>query len=99
MKRTNHMSSHLGGFNSGASLGGKVSRYRDKQNIYKQGEPAYTLFDIEAGGVRRSTRTKDQPAAGTAIQAERDFIVYLHLAGLLYRMMCHPSCPVRPCLT
>ncbi len=44
MKRTNLMSSHLGGFNSGASLGGKVSRYRDKQNIYKQGEPAYTLF-------------------------------------------------------
>ncbi len=51
MKRTNHMSSHLGGFNSGASLGGKVSRYRDKQNIYKQGEPAYTLFYIQSGGV------------------------------------------------
>jgi hypothetical protein len=30
--------SHLSGFSSGASLGGKVSRYRDKQNIYKQGE-------------------------------------------------------------
>src|SRR2546429_1135520 len=50
MKRTKHMSSHLGGFNSGASLGGKVSRYRDKQNIYKQGEPAYTLFYIQSGG-------------------------------------------------
>jgi len=48
MKRTKHMSSHLGGFNSGASLGGKVSRYRDKQNIYKQGEPAYTLFYIQS---------------------------------------------------
>src|SRR3979411_1003587 len=67
MRRTNHMASHLGGFNSGASLGGKVSRYRDKQNIYKQGEPAYTLFYIQAGGGRLSTRTQDQPAAGPSI--------------------------------
>ena len=37
MKRTNHVASRLRGFSSGASLGGKVSRYRDKQNIYKQG--------------------------------------------------------------
>jgi len=49
MKRTKHMSSHLGGFNSGASLGGKVSRYRDKQNIYKQGEPAYTAVTAILG--------------------------------------------------
>ncbi len=52
MKRTNHVASRLRGFSSGASLGGKVSRYRDKQNIYKQGTPAYTLFYIQEGGVR-----------------------------------------------
>jgi hypothetical protein len=40
MKRMNKTNSHLGGFNSGASLGGKVSHYRDKQHIYKQGAPA-----------------------------------------------------------
>src|ERR1700693_3316789 len=86
MKRTNHMSSHLGGFNSGASLGGKVSRYRDRQNIYKQGEPAYTLFYIQSGGVRLSTRTKDQPAAVTAILGVHDFFGELCLAGYPLRM-------------
>jgi len=86
MKRTNHMSSHLGGFNSGASLGGKVSRYRDKQNIYKQGEPAYTLFYIQSGGVRLSTRTKDQPAAVTAILGVHDFFGELCLAGYPLRV-------------
>src|SRR5467141_1017723 len=86
MKRTNPMSAHLGGFNSGASLGGKVSRYRDKQNIYKQGEPAYTLFYIQSGGVRLSTRTKDQPAAVTAILGVHDFFGELCLAGYPLRM-------------
>jgi hypothetical protein len=57
MKRTNHAASRLRGFSSGASLGGKVSRYRDKQNIYKQGTPAYTLFYIQEGGVRLTTRS------------------------------------------
>jgi hypothetical protein len=37
MKRVNKMVSRLGGFSSGASLGGKVSWYRKKQNIYMQG--------------------------------------------------------------
>jgi hypothetical protein len=47
MKRTEKTTTQLGGFPSGASLGGTVSRYRDKQNIYKQGAPAYTLFYIQ----------------------------------------------------
>ncbi len=42
MKRTKKRTSQLHGFSSGASLGGKVSRYRGEQNIYKQGAPAYT---------------------------------------------------------
>jgi hypothetical protein len=49
MKRTSQMASHVGGFASGASLGGKVLRYRDKQNIYMQGDPAYTLFYRKQG--------------------------------------------------
>jgi hypothetical protein len=65
MKRMKQMASPLGGFSSGASLGGKVSRYRRKQNIYTQGAPAYTLFYIQEGGVRLTTRTKHQPSAVT----------------------------------
>jgi CRP-like cAMP-binding protein len=58
--------SPLGSFSSGTNLGGKVSRYREKQNIYSQGEPAHTLFYIQEGGVRLTTRTKHQPSAVTA---------------------------------
>jgi CRP-like cAMP-binding protein len=81
MKRMNQMASHLGGFSSGASLGGKVSGYRRKQNIYTQGAPAYTLFYIQEGGVRLTARTKRQPAAVTAILGVGDFFGELCLAG------------------
>jgi CRP/FNR family cyclic AMP-dependent transcriptional regulator len=86
MKRMNQMASHLGGFNSGASLGGKVSHYRDKQDIYKQGTPAYTLFYIQEGGVRLTTKTKHQAAAVTAILGAHDFFGELCLAGYPLRM-------------
>jgi CRP/FNR family cyclic AMP-dependent transcriptional regulator len=78
--------SHLTGFSSGASLGGKVSHYRDKQNIYKQGERAYTLFYIQEGGVRLSNRTKQQPSVVTAILGVGDFFGELCLAGYPLRM-------------
>jgi len=81
MKRRNQKASSLGGFSSGASLGGKVSHYREKQNIYKQGAPAYTLFYIQEGGVRLTTRTKHQPSAVTAILGVNDFFGELCLAG------------------
>ena len=86
MKGTNKMDSRLHGFSSGASLGGKVSRYRNKQNIYKQGAPAYTLFYIQEGGVRLSTRTKRQPPAVTAILGVGDFFGELCLAGYPLRV-------------
>ena len=86
MKHMNKTNSHLGGFNSGASLGGKVSHYRDKQNIYKQGEPAYTLFYIQEGGVRLTTRGKHQASAVTAILGAHDFFGELCLAGYPLRM-------------
>jgi CRP/FNR family cyclic AMP-dependent transcriptional regulator len=79
------LNSHLSGFSSGASLGGKVSRFRDKQNIYKQGAPAYSLFYIQAGGVRLTTRTKDQPSAVTGILGVGDFFGELCLAGFPLR--------------
>ena len=86
MKRKKRMTSQLGGFSSGASLGGKVLHYRHKQNIYKQGAPAYTLFYIQEGGVRLSTRTKQQPSAVTAILGVGDFFGELCLAGYPLRM-------------
>jgi CRP-like cAMP-binding protein len=86
MKLMNKMNGHLAGFNSGASLGGKVSHYRNKQNIYMQGAPAYTLFYIQEGGVRLSTKTKHQASAVTAILGVHDFFGELCLAGYPLRM-------------
>jgi CRP/FNR family cyclic AMP-dependent transcriptional regulator len=86
MKRLNRMTSHLGRFSSGARFGGTVSRYRDKQIIYKQGAPAFTLFYIQAGGVRLTTRAKHQPSAVTAILGAHDFFGELCLAGYPLRM-------------
>ena len=85
MKPRKQRSPFLGGFSSGTSLGGKVSHYRDKQNIYKQGAPAYTLFYIQEGGVRLTTRTKNQPSAVTAILGTHDFFGELCLAGYPFR--------------
>jgi CRP/FNR family transcriptional regulator, cyclic AMP receptor protein len=86
MKRVNKMTSPLGGFSSGASLGGSVSHYRGKQNIYTQGAPAYTLFYIQEGGVRLTTRTKHQPSAVTAILGVGDLFGELCLAGYPLRV-------------
>jgi len=86
MKRNNHVASHLEGFQSGDGLGGTVSRYRDKQNIYKQGAPADTLFYIQQGGVRLTTRTKNQPSAVTAILGVNDLFGELCLAGYPLRV-------------
>jgi CRP/FNR family cyclic AMP-dependent transcriptional regulator len=86
MKRIHQVARRLSGFPSGASLGGKVTRYREKQNIYTQGTPAYTLFYIQEGGVRLSTRTKNQPSAVTAILGVGDFFGELCLAGYPLRM-------------
>ena len=86
MKSAKQHAAPLGGFSSGASLGGKVSIFRSKQNIYKQGEPAYTLFYIQEGGVRLTSRTKHQPSAVTAILGVHDFFGELCLAGYPLRM-------------
>ena len=86
MKRMSQTTSHLGGFSSGASLGGKVSHYRNKQNIYTQGAPAYTLFYIQEGGVRLSSRSKHRPSAITAVLGVGDFFGELCLAGYPLRV-------------
>jgi len=85
----NHMrktASPLGLFKSGASLGGKVLQYRDKEKIYTRGDPAFTLFYIQHGGVRLTTRSKGQPSAVTAILGVHDFFGEVCLAGYPLRM-------------
>src|SRR5579863_4485868 len=86
MKRTKQTASSLGGFSSGASLGGTVSHYQDKENIYTQGAPASTLFYIQEGGVRLTTQTKYQSSAVTAILGAHDFFGESCLAGYPLRM-------------
>jgi len=86
MKRMKKLPSHSDSSSSRASLGGTVSRYRAKQIIYSQGTPAFTLFYIEEGGVRLTTRSKHQPSAVTAILGVGDFFGGLCLVGLPLRM-------------
>jgi CRP/FNR family cyclic AMP-dependent transcriptional regulator len=86
LKRVKKLPSQVNAFSSGASLGGKVARYRNKQNIYSQGTPAYTLFYIQEGGVRLTVRSKDRRPAVTAILGVGDFFGELCLAGYPLRM-------------
>src|SRR5678816_258827 len=84
MKRTKRLPLYSN--DSSASLGGTVAHYRSKEDVYSQGAPAYTLFYIQAGGVRLTTRSKNQPAAVTAILGVGDFFGELCLVGLPLRM-------------
>ncbi len=86
MKRKSQNASHLWDFSSGVDLGGEVSSYRQKENIYTQGEPAETLFYIQKGGVRLSTRRNKRPSAVTAILGVGDFFGELCLADYPLRM-------------
>jgi CRP/FNR family transcriptional regulator, cyclic AMP receptor protein len=86
MKRTKPIASRLDEFYSGVSLGGKVSHYREKENIYSQGAHAHTLFYIQEGGVRLTTRTKNRPSAVTAILGVGDLFGELCLASYPFRM-------------
>jgi CRP/FNR family cyclic AMP-dependent transcriptional regulator len=76
----------FGVFSSAADLGGQVSHYRRTQKIYRQGTPAHTLFYIEKGGVRLSTRLNHRPEAVTAILGAGDVFGELCLAGYPLRM-------------
>jgi CRP/FNR family cyclic AMP-dependent transcriptional regulator len=86
LKRKSQNASPLWDFSSGADLGGEVSSYRQKQNIYTQGEPAETLFYIQKGGVRLSTRRNKRLSAITAILGVGDFFGELCLADYPLRM-------------
>jgi CRP/FNR family cyclic AMP-dependent transcriptional regulator len=86
MKHRKKMATPLASFGSGAGLGGRVSQYHSNQNIYKQGAPAYTLFYIQEGGVRLSTKSNHHASAVTAILGAHDFFGELCLAGYPLRL-------------
>jgi CRP/FNR family cyclic AMP-dependent transcriptional regulator len=86
MKRTKKLPAHIDSPSSRASLGGTVSHYRPKETIYSRGTPAFTLFYIQEGGVRLTSRSKHQPSAVTAILGVGDFFGELCLVGLPLRM-------------
>jgi CRP/FNR family transcriptional regulator, cyclic AMP receptor protein len=86
MRGRGPLTSPLVGFHAGASLGGMVAQYRNKQKIYSQGDPALTLFYIQHGGVRLTSRSKGQPSAVTAILGVHDFFGEVCLAGYPLRM-------------
>ena len=85
MKRTKKLPSHIDSPSSRASLGGTVSHYRPKETIY-QGTPAFTLFYIQEGGVRLTSRSKHQPSAVTSILGVGDFFGGHCLLGVPSRM-------------
>jgi CRP/FNR family cyclic AMP-dependent transcriptional regulator len=84
-KRTTKLPAHVDSASVRSGLGGTLSHFRGKQNIYSQGTPAYTLFYIQEGGVRLTTRSKNQQPAVTAILGVGDFFGELCLAGFPLR--------------
>lgn len=86
MNRAHQKASQLRDFSSASSLGDEISHYRQQQNIYAQGEPAETLFYIQKGGVRLSTRGNNRPSVVTAILGVGDFFGELCLTDYPLRM-------------
>jgi len=86
MKKTKKLLPHIDDPSSRAKLGGTVARYSAQETIYSQGTPAVTLFYIQEGGVRLTSRSKHQPSAVTAILGVGDFFGGLCLVGLPSRM-------------
>ena len=86
MKGPNKLISYMENHTSSANLGGMLSQYQNKQIIYSEGTPADTLFYIHKGGVRLTTRTKNQPSAVTAILGVHDFFGELCLEGFPHRV-------------
>ena len=80
------LASHLGFSTQVPAWVARSEQYRDKQKIFTQGEPALTLFYIQHGGVRLTTRSKGQPSAVTAILGVHDFFGEVCLAGYPLRM-------------
>src|ERR1700730_4948848 len=73
MPHASKVPSHADTLSSGASLGGTVSHYRRKQDVYAQGAAAGTLFYIQEVEGQLTQESKNRRSAVIAILGERDF--------------------------
>lgn len=65
--------------------GGTVSQYRDRQFVYRQGDPAVALYYIVSGTVKVTFNSEDGKEAVIAILGARDFFGEGCLNGQLSR--------------
>jgi CRP-like cAMP-binding protein len=86
MPHASKVPSHADTLSSGASLGGTVSHYRRKQDVYAQGAAAGTLFYIQEGEVQLTQESKNRHSAVTAILGEGDFFGEQCLIGFPVRL-------------
>jgi CRP/FNR family cyclic AMP-dependent transcriptional regulator len=86
MPRTSNLALHPDSLTTGVSLGGTVSHYGRKQNVYKQGTAAGSLFYIQEGEVRLTNETKNRRSAVTAILGKGDFFGAQCLIGFPLRL-------------
>jgi CRP/FNR family cyclic AMP-dependent transcriptional regulator len=87
MKGTNKLTSYIESHAStSVNSVGMLSQYQNKQIIYSEGTPADTIFYIHKGGVRLTTRTRNQRSAVTAILGAHDFFGELCLVGFPHRV-------------
>jgi CRP/FNR family transcriptional regulator, cyclic AMP receptor protein len=86
MSHTTRLPSHANTLSSGARLGGTVSHYRSKQDVYTQGAAAGSLFYIQEGEVRLTNKLKNRRSAVTAILGEGDFFGAQCLIGFPLRL-------------
>ena len=86
MPHASKVPSHADTLSSGASLGGTVSHYRRKQDVYAQGAAAGTLFYIQEGEVQLTQESKNRRSAVTAILGEGDFFGEQCLMGFPVRL-------------
>jgi len=84
MKKMHKMASHLGGFSSGESLGGTVSRYRGKQNIYKQGAPAHSLSTFKKAAFGSLPEQKANPPQSLPSWARMISLASFALRAILF---------------
>jgi len=78
--------SHADTLSLGVSLGGTVSHYRRKQDVYTQGVAAGSLFFIQEGEVQLTQESKNRRSAVTAILGKGDFFGEQCLIGFPLRL-------------
>ncbi len=86
MKRTSTLSVRAEKSIFRSNLGGTISKYRNKQIIYSQGETADTLFYIREGLVMLTTRSKGRRLAVIDVLGAGDFFGQSCLTGVPLRV-------------